>query len=460
MIAVVVAIPLFPGAAAMTPGAGAASGPSPLHKVLTLDDARRLALSSDERVQQMTEAVAGARADVMNAGSGRLPQLELGGTWTNNIKKPSFFLPADMAAGLGGATSVEMGGDWDLQAAATLTLNLWTAGRLSAAVGATTEAAVATAWQQQVVRDAVVFAVEAGYYGTLLAAEQVEINEQALAASTEALRITQAAFDQGNASRFDLLRARVEHTNREAPAIQARNDLQRAMLQLRRACGLDAGTALELADELDTVAPPAPLNELLAAMRDDSPELKSLAHAAAAQRMSVSLAEAARGPMVQLQGRYALQGQWDDDLFPDSNDAVSSASAALAVSMPVFDGFATKASIRRSKADLRTAELELERVTRDRELSVRQARLELENALTALDGRHEGVALAEEAYRLALVRIDNGLATPLERMDAELALIEARVQLAASLYNCNLAAANLKLAVGGAAASMPATEEN
>jgi outer membrane protein TolC len=205
---------------------------------------------------------------------------------------------------------------------------------------------------------------------------------------------------------------------------------------------------------------PAPLDDLLTAMRDGSPELKALAHAAAARRMAVSLAKAERGPVVQFRGTYALQGQWDDDLFPESDQAVSSASAALAVSMPIFDGFSAKAGIQRSEADLRTAEIELERVTRDRELSVRQARLDLENALTALEGRREGVDLAEEAHRLALVREDNGLATPLERMDAELALTEARVQLAASLYNCNLAEANLKLAVGGAAASLPATEEN
>ncbi|TFG87993.1 MAG: TolC family protein [Gemmatimonadales bacterium] len=391
--------------------------------------------------------------------AGRLPQLELGGVWTSNLKKPSFFLPSDMAAGFGGESVIEMGGDWDMQAAATLTWNLWTAGRLSAARGAAAEVLAATEWERDAVRDGVIFTAEAAYYNVLLAAEQVDIAQQAQIASAEALRVTEAAFEQGTASRFDLLRARVEEANREAPVVQARNRLLLQNLQLLRVCGLPHGTTISLTDSLAGVAPAEQLDALLERMHDRSPELRALTHAVAARRQSVSLAKAARGPVVQFQGRYALQGQWDDSIFPDENGAVTSASAALAVSLPVFDGFTAKAGIQRSRADSRSAEIELERVTRDRDLSVRQAHLNLENALAALEGRREGADLATEAYRLAVVRLENGLATGLERLDAELAMTEARVQLAESLYNCNLAEAGLKLAVGGSDVSLPAIKE-
>jgi outer membrane protein len=365
-----------------------------------------------------------------------------------------------LAAGFGGSSAVEMGGDWDLQAAATMTWNLWTAGRLSAAGGAAAEALAATEWQKEIARDVVIYTTESAYNGVLLAAEQVDIAEQARAAATEALRVTQAAFDEGTAANFDLLRSRVELANREAPVVQARNQWHIQTLQLLRICGLDPNTTLTLGDPLAPVSGPDELASLLSRMRANSPELQTLSHVVAAQRQSVSLAKAARGPIVQLQGQYALQGQWDDDIIPTGDESVTSANVALAVSLPIFDGFTTKAGIQRSEANLRNAEIELERVTRDRELSVRQARLNLENTLVALDGRQETVDLAAEAYRLALVRVENGMATALERLDAELALTEARVQLAESLYNCNLAEAGLKLAVGGTDSNAPAAEEN
>lgn len=421
-----------------------------LARPLSLDQARDLALASDEQLAQARQAVDGAAADVLAAGADRLPQLSLAGTYTHNLKKPVMFLPADMASAFGGATSLEMGGDWDLQAAATLSLNLWTAGRLSAARGMAGEALASSRWQEALVADAVAFAAEQAYYDALLTAEQVDIAVRAHELAEEARRVAQAALDQGTGSRFDLLRAQVELANREAPVVQARNQYHLAVLQLLRVCGLDHGESVELTDALANVPAPRDLDVLLADMIADSPELKALEHQVKAATMAVSLARAGRGPLVQLQGQYAIQGQWDDDLFPGDNETAGSATAALAVSMPVFDGFAAKAEIGGSRADLRMAELELERITRDRELGVRQARTGLVNARLSLEGRREAVTLAEEAYRLAQVRLDNGLATPLERLDAETALTDARVQLAEALYNCNLAAASLKLAVGGA----------
>jgi outer membrane protein len=439
--------------------AQSAVGNAPGSLTLSLDEARSLALASDEQLAQVEQSIAGAWADVMSARSGRLPQLSLGGTWTRNLKKPVFFLPPDMAAGLGGATSVEMGGDWDLQAAATLSYNLWTAGRLSAAQGMAREALSAVRWQEALVTDAVVFTVEAAYLDALLAAEQVEIAAGALALAREYLRVTEAAYEEGTTSRFDLLRAQVEHTNREAPLVQARNDLNLKTLTLLRVCGLDADTRIELTDTFQAASAPAPLSDLMTRMHDGSPELQALQHSVRAANLQVNLARAGRGPMVQLQGQYIIQGQWDDDIFPESKESVGSATAALIVSLPIFDGFSAKAEILGSRADLRIAQLELDRVTRDRELGVRQARTYLENALIALEGRREGVALAEEAYHLAQIRLDNGLATPVERLDAELALTEARVQLAQALYSCNIANSNLKLAVGGTTAAAALDEE-
>lgn len=421
----------------------------PAPRTLSLDEAVRLALDSDEQIQQMAETLTAAQADVLAAGADRLPQVALSGNWKRNIKKPAFFLPPDFAAAFGGASSVEAGRDWDLQAAATVTLNLWTAGRLSSARAMAEQGVEATRWQEALARDAVRFSVTQAYWDLLLAHEQVRIAEQALALARENKRVTEAAFDEGNASRFELLRADVELTNREAPLVQAQNQRRLAELNLLRRCGLEPGTPLDLSTTLDEVRPPAPEADLIARMHDASPELRALEHSVKAAQWSTSLARAGRGPMVRLQGTYAVQGEWDDDLFPGGDETAGSLSAALGVSWPIFDGFATKAAVQSSEAQLRVARLEYERTVRDRELGVRQARTNLENARLALEGRREGVQLATEAHRLAVIRKENGLATPLELLDAELALTEARVQLAAALHDVNIAAARLELAVGG-----------
>ncbi len=385
---------------------------------------------------------------MLQARAGRWPHLDAATSYRHNVKKPAFFLPADFADAFGGASKVETGGDYDLTGALTATWNLWTAGRLSAAGGAAREWLAATRYQEQAARDYIRYRVRAAYDQVLLAQANLSIAQRALSETEEAARVARAGFEAGTVSRFERQRAEVELANRRAPLVEARNAVGQAHLQLARLCGLSLETSPVLTDSLEAVTSPGPATEMIARMRRHSPELQALEHALSAARRKVDLQRAQRGPALQLSGQYVWQGQWDDDPIPEDDHLATSANVALGVSVPIFDGLETKARIEGARAELRTAELERTRVLRDKELAVRQALLQLENALAALEGRRDAVALAEEAHRLALVRLANGLATPLERLDAEAAMTTARAQFAAALYAANLAEATLELTVG------------
>ncbi len=421
---------------------------------LSLAEAIARAQTTHETVAQAREAIQGAQANLMEAQAGKWPHLEVASQYTHNIKKPSFFLPGEFAQAMGGATKVETGGDYDVTGAVTATWTLWTAGRLSATAGAAREWLASTRYQEEAVRDYIRFQVRRTYCQALLAIENLRIAEQALAETEEAARVARAGFEAGTVSRFDTQRAEVELANRRAPLVEARNAVDQLLLELGRLCGLAPDFTPSLTDTLARVAAPQPVDDLLDLMRSQSPELQALERAVVAARRRVDLQRAQRGPVLQLSGQYVWQGQWDDDPVPTEDELATSANVALGLSLPIFDGRETKGRIEAARADLRTAELELARVRRDKELAVRQSLLQLENALTALDGRREAVQLAEEAHRLALVRLANGLATPLERLDAESAMTTARAQLAAALYAANVAEASLELTVG---TPLPAT---
>jgi len=230
--------------------------------------------------------------------------------------------------------------------------------------------------------------------------------------------------------------------------IKARNDFDQALIVLKRRCGLGAIEEINLSDSLTVVAHPPGLDTVIVAMHEGSAEIKALEHGVDMQKHFLRMAKADRYPMMRLTGSYAIQTQWSNEWLPPSSLIAKSAAVQVGIQIPIFDGLNAKGKISKAVADLRTAEIELERVERDKELAVRQSYLTLENALMALDGRTESVQLAEEAHRIALVRLTNGLATPLERLDAELAMTRARAQLAEALFTSRLAAAYLELAVG------------
>jgi outer membrane protein TolC len=415
---------------------------------LSLEDAISRALASHESLAQAREAVAVAEAGRMEARAGRLPRLSLASQYTHNLKKSSFFLPADFSHAFGGASKVEMGGDFGVSGALTASLSLWTAGRLSAASGVAREWIEITTLREAIARDYLRFQVRVSYCRALLALETYRIQEKALAETEEAIRVARAGFEAGTVSQFDVQRAEVELANRRAPLVEAQNEVDLALLALSRLCGLSVKTHLCLTDTLSMVAPPRSVENLLTHMEAQSPELRALDHAVRLQEEQVRLEKAARWPVLQLSGQYVWQGEWDEDPVPDEDQLATSASIALGVAVPIFDGLETKAKIQAAQSNLSSAQLERNRVRRDKELAVRQAFLELASALATLEGRREAVLLAEEAHRLALVRLENGLATPLERLDAESAMTTSRAQLAAALFAANVAEATLELTVG------------
>lgn len=417
---------------------------------LGLGRAIEMGLSNDQMLRQARQGVAGAEAQVMEARANAFPHLSLTGQYGRNLLRPSFFLPAAFFGEEGGGSvKIEIGEDNEFQAAASVSQVLWAAGRVSAGLRAAKEYLSLFRYQEKAAADYVRFGVKEAYFGVLLAAEILRIEEKASAAVAEAARIAGAGFDQGVVSRYDRMRADVELANRAAPLVKARNDYEQALMTLRRRCGIDAGAEIVLADSLGAVAHPAEIDSLLALMRESSPEIRALRHATLAQSQFLRLAKASRYPMLNLNAYYALQTQWSNDWLPPNELIAKTAAVQVGFQIPIFDGFDAKGKIGKAKADLRNAELELERVTLDRDLAVRQSYRQLENALTALEGREESVALAEETYRIALVRLTNGLATPLERLDAELAMTTARAQLVEARYASRMAEAYLELAVGG-----------
>lgn len=415
---------------------------------VSLDRAIELGLTADETLAQAGEGVRSAEAMVREARSGMIPRLDLSARYGRNIMKPVLFIPSEMGEAFGGVTKIELGEDNEASAAAAATWNIWTAGRVSSAVEAARAMAEAARRGREATEDYVVFNVMEAYYGALLAGANLEISEMALASAAEAARVARAGFEEGTVSRFDLLRAEVELENRRAPLVAARNELDRAMLVLKRRCGLGPETRLVLTDDFGPVDPPEDPGTLMGMMAGSNPELAALQHRVEAARMSLEMEKAERWPALQLGANYILQSQWSGDPLPDDDNLAHSAAVTIGLNYPLFDGFRARARIVQAKADLRSAELEYERVMRQRELDVRVSRLELENAIEALRGRKEAVELAEEAHRLALVRMRNGLATPLERLDAELALTTARGQHVAALYAVNMAEAALELTAG------------
>lgn len=96
--------------------------------------------------------------------------------------------------------------------------------------------------------------IRTAYTDAVSAARQLDLLEKLIAANEEIVRVTEARLKEGDVAPLDLNLVKVEADNFRVKAIQARNELETALLQLKTLIGADVAESLKLAPQTDRPA--------------------------------------------------------------------------------------------------------------------------------------------------------------------------------------------------------------
>jgi outer membrane protein TolC len=304
------------------------------------------------------------------------------------------------------------------------------------------------------------------FAGTLAA-----IQDTAYALAGERLTQVQQFEKAGRASRYDVLRANVERANLQPAVIQARSDVELALVELRRLINAPANQPLKLTTRLDD----ADVRRWVADLKADrgTPRraaVKSAELVADARHAGVTVARADLLPTINFSGTLGGQA-FPQSGFPTKAGRIDTIecpagsaegrvctqqnggwfrdkSFAISVGLPIFDGLRAKGNIDLASAQARLADLQLAQ-TRERVASeAAAARAELERAEALYSALGQTAGEASEAFKLATLRYSRGLATQLEVADAQLALTVARTNAARAVYDLYIAAAAYARSLG------------
>ena len=413
---------------------------------LSLADAVSLALRHNETLLIALEDEKRAGGAVKEAWAGALPSVALQGTYQGNFKKPAFFAPEEFGGG-----KFEIGEDIEVLGNVRFDQVLYAFGRVGNAVQYANIFREIAALGVGNARSEVTFSARETYFRVLLMQHVVDIQRQSLEQARSHLADIEVKYSQGTASRFSLLRAQVEVKNREPEVISAENNLALTVQDLKRVLGLDDESVCILTDSLEynpyDIGEEKAIDEALS----NRPEIRSLVLNVEGRRKILSIENAGSLPILGLYGQIALQGQAHKDHpfdpFKKDHRAIS-ASAGLALSVPIFDGFRSRGKIQQAQASLHRAQYELQRARRAVRLEVTKAVQDLQSLHREYESQVATVDLAEEACAIAETRFLNGLSTQLELTDAETALHFARTNFAETLYRYNVALANLERVLG------------
>jgi len=240
----------------------------------------------------------------------------------------------------------------------------------------------------------------------------------------------------------EVLLAKVRLAEVEEMRLKAENSLKTAKAALNMAMGRDLGTPVTLSDTLTAEPFDTPLDELIAAARENRPDL-------AAMTSNIQGLEAAKKaemggylPTVNFIGRYDM----DQERF--LQEGGESYTLLGVASWNIFDGLYTTNSVDAAGADLLAARHSYEMMSDGVELEVRRAYYSLDEARLRIDAATEAVGEGEESLRILRRRFGQGMARTIDVLDAETALTRARTNRARAMYDYNVSLVRLRLAAG------------
>lgn len=437
-----------PGAA--PPGDPAPPAATPGPAPLTLDDAlARAARSSAELAAARAEVEIG-QAGVGEARAAMLPRLDL---------------QAAFGGQAWGATSVAVGGltfpqepgsDERYSLGLQATQPVLDLGRLRT-VDQARHGATAAERQLEEVALSVAFQVTARFYELVKQERSLAVLGETAARSAELVDRAEALFTAGRAPRAETFTARVNLQNDRIAVEAQRLRVVQARTALAQALGWAGPEALAVSAPPELDAPPGPapepppLDALLTQARARRPALAADAARLRAARSGVGVARAGAYPSLGLQGAYARSGAHlggRDGVYGDPSRGYT-ATGQVVLSWTLFDGLGTPAAVRRAGGEVARAEAAAQRTGETVAGEVENARA----AVVALGREVElaaaTLAVARDGLRLATERFEAGLATELEIRDANLKRSQAELTLLQARVDHAVARADLLRAVGG-----------
>jgi outer membrane protein TolC len=279
------------------------------------------------------------------------------------------------------------------------------------------------------------------YYGLLLAFELERIARESLGQSMQHYKNVQQMFDQGTASRFDVLQSKVQVSLLEPQLVKAKNEIDIIKAEINKLLARSVDTEIAAVEKLGYVPLEVREQEFLQTAYLDKPEMRLKALGVDIDKWQIQMAKSGYRPQINLSANYQMQTPNIGTLF-ERKQANWNFGASL--TFPVFEGFSTKAKVDAAKAQYSQAKLSQENTADQVAVDIRRACLNLAKAEAVIKSQKDNVGEAKEALRISEVSFANGVAINLDVLDSQVSLSQIETNLASAVYDYLMAQAALE----------------
>lgn len=400
---------------------------------LTLDKAIEIALSDNPTIEVANQTVELKKISDKETVLGLLPEASLTGAYTRTIKKQTMVM---------NGMKFQVGIPNQYQGGLTVSLPVFAPALYKSMKLTKTDVELAVE-QARASKQDLVNQVTKAFYQMLLAQDSYAVLEKSYAQAEANYNIVKAKFDQGRVSEYDKISAEVQMRNLQPSVISTRNAVELSRLQLVVLMNVDPEMDFELDGNLADYEEAVFAGVLTAdsTSLNNNSSLKQMDMSTRMLQQTLTLNKQSFAPMVALQFNYMYTCMADDFKFKDYEWNPYS-NVSLSVSIPLFkySNFSTV-----KKTNLQIAQMMTNRDYTARQLAMQQQSYLNSMAASAeqVSSNKEAITQAQKGRDIAEKLYEVGRGTVLELNSAEVALTQARLTYAQSIFDYLTAKADL-----------------
>jgi len=396
----------------------------------SLGDLYRIGLERAERIKISEEDLYIAERGKDKAMALLLPKLSAFGNYTKYTE--------EKRNTTGAAVQPDNSASWGLRADESLSLS----GRELTALDISRENITKSRYDLYAVREVYLMNIALAYYDVLRVKKALDITESNLERLTKYRDAAQKRLKVGEVTKTVLLRAEGELSGARSEYVKVKNLLELTKSVLARVVGIKGDFQLKEAPSEDIVIPSE--SSYLEMALSGRADLKSLEIQKKIAEEQVQFTKGAYWPTLSVSGVYAKADQ-----SPEMPSLVKESTYGLiTLNFPFFEGGLRNAEVKEARAKERQSALLYEDYKKSIGVEVQGAYLDLVTQKGILKFLEDQLVYARDNYNAVAKQFEFGLSQSLDVMDANTLLVTAERDLAAAVYNYQVAILRMKKVTG------------
>jgi outer membrane protein len=321
--------------------------------------------------------------------------------------------------------------------------------------------------------DDIQIAVVTAYLQVIFSTELVEVTKSQVDITRQQVDQTRKQVDAGALAQGALLNVESQLAQEELNLVNARNQLEIAMLDLKQILELPEQASFNLSIPDISINDNAEINRSAAQVYqyavENRPSIKSAELRVESSEKGLAAARGAATPNIQLQGSYGtgysgaarqytdfnVNGftpngnittagdtvlspdiNYNDEIIPfqDQIDNNSNYTLGISVSVPIFNGLQRRTNIQTSKISLEQARIQLEQEKNNVRKTIEQAHADARAALKRYYASQKALQAAELSFKYSQQKFNVGMINAVEFNDAKNNMIRAESDLLQSKF--------------------------